>query len=251
MPLPLSVQLYSVRDAVAENLQSAVDRLAEIGFMTVEPYGFATRPAEFAAALSSAGLTAPSGHAAVIADDDPDAIFAAAVEVGIETVIDPHAPDPSWATTDAVAALAERVNELAAKAATHGLRFGYHNHNWELSTVFDGTTALELFESQLDPAVVLEVDTYWAEVGGVDAAALLTRLGDRVQLIHVKDGPREGGKELQSPAGTGEMPIPAILAAAPQARRVIEFDVYAGDVFEGIAESFAWVTANDPAGSAA
>ena len=38
-----------------------------------------------------------------------------------------------------------------------------------------------------------------------------------------------------------------ILAAAPQALRVIEFDAYAGDVFEGIAESFSWLTANDGA----
>ncbi|ROQ39734.1 sugar phosphate isomerase/epimerase [Frondihabitans sp. PhB188] len=249
MTTPLSVQLYSVRDAVAENLQAAVDRLAAIGFTDVEPYGFAERPTEFAAALKSAGLAAPSGHAAVIASDDPDAIFAAAVEVGIETVIDPHAPDPSWASTDAVAALAERVNSLSATAAAHGLRFGYHNHNWELEKTFDGQTALELFASQLAPEVVLEVDTYWAEIGGVDAAALLTRLGDRVQLIHVKDGPRTGGKELQAPAGQGEMPIPAILAAAPQARRVIEFDVYAGDVFEGIAESFAWLTEHDTVGA--
>lgn len=246
MTTPLSVQLYSVRDAVADDLPGAVARLAEIGFTTVEPYGFADRPDEFVAALSAAGLTAPSGHAAVIDGDDPDRFFGAAAQLGIETVIDPFIPAERWQTVDQVKELAERVNALTEQAATHGLRFGYHNHNWELESTIEGRTALEAFEALLDPAVVLEVDTYWATVGGADAAALLTKLGDRVQLIHVKDGPVEGGKETMLPAGEGEIPIPAILAAAPQARRVIEFDAYAGDVFEGIARSFAWLSAHDP-----
>jgi sugar phosphate isomerase/epimerase len=246
MTKPLSVQLYSVRDAVAADLPGAVARLAEIGFTTVEPYGFAERPAEFAAALSAAGVTAPSGHAPAIDSDDPDQIFEAAMTVGIETVIDPFIPDDRWKTLDQVKATAERVNELSSKAQGHGLTFGYHNHNWELETSFDGVTALETFAGLLDPAVVLEVDTYWATLGGADAAALLGRLGDRVQLIHVKDGTIAGGKEDQRPVGQGEIPVSAILAAAPSARRVIEFDQYAGDVFDGIAASFAWVSANDP-----
>ncbi len=142
MTKPLSVQLYSVRDAVAADLPGAVARLAEIGFTTVEPYGFAERPAEFAAALSKAGVTAPSGHAPAIDSDDPDQIFEAAKTVGIETVIDPFIPDDRWKTLDQVKATAERVNELSAKAQGHGLAFGYHNHNWELETSFDGVTAL-------------------------------------------------------------------------------------------------------------
>ncbi|RKR76498.1 sugar phosphate isomerase/epimerase family protein [Frondihabitans australicus] len=247
MTKPLSVQLYSVRDAVAADLPGAVARLAEIGFTTVEPYGFAERPDEFASALSAAGLTAPSGHAPAIDSADAAQIFEAAKTVGIETVIDPFIPGDRWQTAAQIDETAARVNELTAQAAGYGLAFGYHNHNWELETSIDGATALEYFASKLDPAVVLEVDTYWATLGGADAAALLGRLGDRVKLIHVKDGSIAGGKEDQRPAGQGEIPIPAILAAAPSARRVIEFDQYSGDLFEALAASFAWLTENDTA----
>jgi sugar phosphate isomerase/epimerase len=227
-----SVQLYSVRDAVAEDLDGAVARLAEIGLEHVEPYAFHERTQEY-------------GHAPVIGSDAPEAIFDAAVTLGMATVIDPFVPAEHWQTAEQVADLAARVNGLAALAAERGLEFGYHNHAWELSTRIDGRHALELFVEHLDPAVVLEVDTYWAQVGGADTPALLAALGDRVRLVHVKDGTLDGDVEAQQPAGSGEVDVPAILAAAPRATRVIEFDAYAGDVFAGIARSFAWLAEND------
>ena len=92
---------------------------------------------------------------------------------------------------------------------------------------------------------MLEVDTYWAQVGGADTPALLAALGDRVRLVHVKDGTLDGDIDTQQPAGSGEVDVAAILAAAPRAVRVIEFDAYDGDVFAGIAQSLAWLREND------
>ncbi len=97
-----------------------------------------------------------------------------------------------------------------------------------------------MFVDQLDPAVVLEVDTYWATAGGEDAPALLRRLGAKVHAIHVKDGGLATDGTGQLPAGRGVVPVADVLAAAPQALRVIEFDAYDGDVFEGIAASLAY-----------
>jgi sugar phosphate isomerase/epimerase len=240
-----SVQLYSVRDAVAEDLDGALARLAEIGLEHVEPYAFHERTEEYGRAFAAAGVTAPSGHAPVLASDSPEAILDAAAVLGMAIVIDPFVPAEHWQTAEQVAELAERVNRLSVLAAERGLEFGYHNHNWELSTRIDGRHALEVFVGHLAPEVVLEVDTYWTGVGGADTPALLAALGDRVRLIHVKDGTLDGDVTKQQPAGSGEAGVPAILAAAPQATRVIEFDAYAGDVFEGIAQSFAWLKEND------
>ena len=104
---------------------------------------------------------------------------------------------------------------------------------------------VEGLAARLDPSAVLEVDTYWVEVGGVSAPDLLGRLGDRVQLIHVKDGPKTRDTSAQLPAGEGVIDIPAVLAAASQATRVLEFDDYDGDLFDGLAASLAYVTAQD------
>jgi len=261
-----SVQLYTVRDAISADLQGAIARVAEIGFTKVEPYAFVERADEFATAFAASGVTAPSGHAPVIDSADPARTFDAASQLGIGTVIDPFIPTDRWQTADDAARIADRVNELQTIAAAQGLRFGYHNHQWEFANQVDGRSIYELFVEKLTPDVALELDTYWSTVGGADTPALLTRLGDRVQFLHVKDGPIAGtiattlpsnesalkvSDELtaafkdQLPAGSGDVGVAAILAAAPNALRVVEFDGYAGDVFEGIAASYAWLLEND------
>jgi sugar phosphate isomerase/epimerase len=261
-----SVQLYSVRDAITEDLQQAVARLAEIGFTKVEPYSFVERAEEFERAFKASGVAAPSGHAPVIDAADPARAFDAASQLGIGTVIDPFVPSERWQTADDVKKIAERVNLLTEQAAAQGLRFGYHNHQWEFTNKVDGRAAFELFVDELDPEVRIELDTFWATVGGADVPALLRSFGERVQFMHIKDG-KAGGDiatslpssesalvvpealaaafKNQMPAGQGDVDVKAILAAAPQALRVVEFDDYAGDVFDGIAESFAWLKEND------
>lgn len=241
MTSPLSVQLYSVRDAMASDMPGTLRRVADLGFRQVEPYGFADRAAEYTAALSAAGLSAPSTHTSLIGAD-LGSLFADAKTAGIDTVIDPHVPEERWGTREDIEGIAAEFNVIAAQAADHGLRIGYHNHAFELRIHIDGTSALEVFAAALDPAVVLEVDTYWAEVGGEPAPALLERLGDRVQFLHIKDGPITESDVDQLPAGKGRMPIAAILAAAPQALPVVEFDGYSGDIFEGLTESFRYLT---------
>lgn len=263
-----SVQLYSVRDAISADLYGAVARIAAIGFTKVEPYGFVERADEFERAFAAAGITAPSGHAPVIDSADPARTFDAAAQLGIGIVIDPFIPSDRWQTADDAARIADRVNELQVEAAAVGLRFGYHNHNWEFSNCIDGRPIFELFLERLSADVVLEIDTFWSTVGGNDTPALLRSLGERVQLLHIKDGRVAGdiASSLPSsasalvvpealekafrdqvPAGSGEVDIPAILAAAPHALRVVEFDGYSGDIFEGVATSLAWLAANDTA----
>ncbi|WP_426007286.1 sugar phosphate isomerase/epimerase family protein [Paenarthrobacter sp. NyZ202] len=232
-----SLQLYTLRNAIAEDLPGTIKRVAEIGYTQVEPYNFVALASELGAALKENGLTAPSGHAPLLSQDQNE-IFAAAKELGITTVIDPYLPAEHWQDTETIQATAARLNAAAKKGAEYGIRVGYHNHAWELSSSVEGTTALEYFESLLDPELVLEVDTYWAAVGGQDPVELLARLGDRVKFIHIKDGPVTGDTKAQQPAGLGIVPVLDVIAAAKSLEvGVVEFDDYSGDIFEGITES--------------
>ncbi|XVS62642.1 sugar phosphate isomerase/epimerase family protein [Actinosynnema sp. CA-299493] len=235
-----SVQLYSVRDAFAADPPDTLRRLAAIGFTRVEPYGVLENVDVLRTALPEHGLTAPTAHARLIGADQP-AVFAAAAECGIEVVIDPHVDAERWRDPADVAATASALNAAARIAADHGVRVGYHNHWWELASRIDGRSAFELLADHLDPEVVLEVDTYWATVGGEDAPALLRRLGDRVHAIHVKDGGLARDASGQVPAGQGRVPVADVLAAAPDALRVVEFDAYDGDVFAALAQSYAFL----------
>ncbi|QRP43557.1 sugar phosphate isomerase/epimerase [Amycolatopsis sp. FDAARGOS 1241] len=237
----LSVQLYSVRDAFAADPADTLRRLAAIGFTQVEPYGVVENVAALSSGLQAFGLTAPTAHAKLIGEDQ-HAVFAAAKQLGIAVVIDPLVKPEQWQDPADIAATATALNAAAKVAQEHDVRVGYHNHWWELESRVDGRSALEVLAEQLDPAIALEVDAYWATAGGENAPELLRRLGQRVHAIHVKDGALATDASGQVPAGQGSVPLPEVLAAAPQALRVVEFDRYDGDIFDGIAASFAYLT---------
>ncbi|MDH6181953.1 sugar phosphate isomerase/epimerase [Microbacteriaceae bacterium SG_E_30_P1] len=240
---PLSVQLYTVRDAVTADADAAFTRLAEIGFRSVELYDFVDRAAQYKSALSASGLTPSSAHASLLGKDVVP-VFEAAKSLGIRTVIDPMVEASRWEKSDDVVAIADELNGIAAIAADLDLTVGYHNHWWELASAVDGTNALEAFADNLDPSVILEIDTYWSAVGGVDPVGLLERQGDRVRFIHVKDGDISRDNTKQVAVGSGRMPVLDILAAAPSATRVVELDDFAGDVFDALADSVAFLIAN-------
>lgn len=258
MPALTSVQLFTVKDALESDLDGTLAEVARRGFTAVEPYDFVRRAAPLAAALSAHGLVAPTGHAFLasesfvnpdgsgteIAVPTPDEVFDAAETLGMGTVIDPYTAPARWQSREQVEETARLLNTAAEIAAARGLRVGYHNHAHELEASFGGQSGLDLLAELLDPRVVLEVDLYWAARAGVDPAALLERLGDRVVAVHVKDGTldAEAIKAYppadQVPAGTGNVPLAAALDAASALEfAIVEFDAYSGDLFEGIEQS--------------
>lgn len=87
----ISVQLYSVRDAMTEDMPAALQRVADIGFENVELFGYVDRVAAHQEALAAAGLKAPSGHARLVVSDDVPGVLDASVALGMTTVIDPGA----------------------------------------------------------------------------------------------------------------------------------------------------------------
>jgi sugar phosphate isomerase/epimerase len=237
-----SIQLYTLRTELQQDLPGTIKKVAELGFTQVEPYNFAATARELGAALKENGLTAPSGHAPLLSQDQ-DEIFAAARDLGIGTVIEPYRPAGHWQSGADIQATAAQLNAAAKKGAGYGIRVGYHNHQWELESAIEGRTALEYFADLLDPELVLEVDTFWVAVGGQDPVDVLNRLGDRVRFIHIKDGPLTTDTMAQVPAGRGQLAVRDVIKAAKSLEvGVVEFDDYAGDIFEGIAESLAFLT---------
>lgn len=234
------VQLYAVRDALAIDPPGTIARLAGLGFTYVEPFDLLTDPSGLGTAMKDAGVQAVTAHCRVTGPDAP-ALYAAAASLGISTLIVPWLDPERFASRAAVRGVAAELNRGAADAAAHGIRLGYHNHWFELEGVFDGRTALEWLADELDERVVLELDTYWAAVGGQDVPALLGRLGDRVRFLHLKDGPLEP-REPQVALGRGVMPVQAILDSAGSCElAVVELDSFDGDMFTALAESLAFL----------
>jgi len=237
---PPALQLYTVREQLAADRAGVLARIAAAGYGAVEPFTVLNDPDGLRADMAAAGLVACSVHATPVGEQAA-AVVRAARTLGADTVIVPHLPPGRFADTSSVLAVAAELNDAAARIADQGLRLGYHNHDFELASLIGGRPALELLADALDDPVLLEVDTYWAAVGGQDVPALLGRLGDRVRYLHVKDGPVTKDDPMTA-VGSGRMPVPEILAAARAAEwHVIELDHCATDMMAAVADSLAWL----------
>jgi sugar phosphate isomerase/epimerase len=241
----LSVQLYTLREALAEDLDAVLERVAEIGYRNVEPFGLLDYADRLAESLPRHGLAAPTTHAGVIGQDQ-NRVFHTAAALGVQIVIHPAVEAARWADDDSIQRIAEDLNRAASVAAGYGVQVGYHNHYWELQRMVGDRHALEVLASHLSPDVVLEVDTYWAFAGGSDVPALLGRLGDRVVALHLKDGDGSLEVKTQVAVGAGALPVWDFVNATTNLRYgVVELDDSAGDRFAAVADSFAYHTRGD------
>jgi sugar phosphate isomerase/epimerase len=232
----LSVQLYTLRKALEQDFDGTLQKLAGFGFTQVEPFQLPAFADRLRAGLRQNGLTAPTTHVGLLSGNQ-DEICELAVDLGIQTIIEPYVDPARWEAEADITQIATELNEAARTAARHGLTVGYHNHHFELESKISGVHALEVFADRLAPEVVLEVDTYWAYAGGADVPALLKRLGDRVVALHLKDGDGSLDTSKQVAVGSGVLPVRDIIEAAPDALRVVELDDSKTDLLEAVRES--------------
>lgn len=166
--------------------------------------------------------------------------------VGVGHVVVPLLWVDHFTDAGAVAAAADRLDGAREQLAARGLVLGYHNHWWELAPLADGRAALLHLFDRLDPAVVAEVDVYWVQVAGLDPAVLCGDLGDRVRLLHVKDGTGGDPADPQVALGSGVVDVPGALRAAPAATwHHVELDEYDGDAWAPVEASARHLAALD------
>jgi sugar phosphate isomerase/epimerase len=192
----ISVQLYTLRNQLAIDLEGSFTQLAAIGYTRIEHAGFVGRTAaQFRAALNNAGLRATSGHAGIPqpwnAETWKRTLDDAAI-IGNKYIVHPYfgtdanGPIRNGAVYRAFAADLNKAGELARRA---GLSFGYHNHHNEFLRQDGGErTGFDILTQETDPRLVhLEVDIYWAWRGAADPVDLIEKNRRRIKQVHVKD----------------------------------------------------------------
>lgn len=234
----LAVQLYTVREALAEDVEGSLRRLAEMGYEGVESFGpYNERLCTEPALLADLGLELCSVHHMPPPRGDAGrrAVELVARAGCRRLVTGLFGPDFAGETT--LRRACDQVNESVALAREAGLSTGLHNHWWEFEPLPDGPMADEILLDALDPDLFFEVDVYWARTAGRDPAAVVERLGARVPLLHLKDGPAV----LDAPQvalGDGVIDLPAVVRAARHADWFIaELDHCATDMFDALARS--------------
>jgi sugar phosphate isomerase/epimerase len=210
----IALQLWTVRDLLAADLAGTLHAVAAAGYHSVELAGLPDlAPGELARLLDEAGLRAVASHEGIAGlRQDPAAVAERLAAVGCSRVIVPWMPEEERRTVADVRRFAADIGSLVPFFAERGMRVGYHNHWFEFEPL-DGTTVWDVLLDELPEAVELELDVYWAAVGGRDPVTEIRAIADRVRLLHMKD--RAPGLEPRdAPAGEGTLPFPAIVEAA-------------------------------------
>ncbi len=201
MAAPISIQLYTLRAEAQKDFPGVIERLGRIGYVGVEPAGLqGLSPAEFRRLTDEAGLRIGSTHSPLPLGDDAEKILDEQQALGVEDLIHAFGPPDRFASEDEVKKLADEMNRALENAKRRGVRLGYHNHFWEFQNKIGDRTAYDVFFDLLEPEIFAEVDTYWAAVGGQDAARVVSGLGSRARMLHIKDGPADGSRSRSAQA---------------------------------------------------
>lgn len=182
----ISFQLYSSRNFPPLAKQLAV--LARIGYRNVEPFGGLYGDVDaFKSALDAAGLKAPSGHFGLNElERDFTASLAIARKLGMSLIVCPWiAPEERSKETAGWRAIGERLGKIAKKVRSEGLRFAWHNHDFEFQPLSDGSLPIE--HVMADPGVDIELDVAWVVRGKADPAKWIEKFSGRIAACHVKD----------------------------------------------------------------
>ncbi len=230
----LAVQLYSVRQAMAEDVPGTLKRIADIGFKAVEPAGFFNvRPTEFRRMVEDLGMTICSSHSPWARGGNVGESMDIANLLGLDTLVCGYGPD-DFKDLDAIKATAEQTAKMADIAARNGFTLFQHNHYWEFERI-DGKLKYEIYR-ELCPNLKYEIDCFWSTNKGTEnAVEMLSKFIDKTVLLHMKDGVckqvarndgmKDGLLDMKIdllPLGTGDLPIKDLIAAAPaQVKTVI------------------------------
>lgn len=204
MNKPISIQLYSVRDSMKEDFEGTLKAVSELGYTQVEFAGFFEHTAEqVKEMLDKYGLEVSGTHSSLDdLENDYENTVAFHKTIGNKNYIIPY-----WELTNQqkIDDFIARTAVIQKKLAADGIKFGYHNHAHEFRMNDDGSVAMEQLLYRTD--MMIELDTYWAFVGTGNPIAMIDRIGDRLGVIHLKDGNAEGHGR---PLGMGEAPVEAV-----------------------------------------
>lgn len=204
----IGLQLYTVRDHMKNDVASTLAAVAEMGYREVEfAHYFDHSASELNRMLNGEGLRSPSTHIRMPPlREDADAVFAFAKEVGHDHVVVPFIK-PNERSLDHYKRHIEFFAKMGEKSCSHGLRFGFHNHDFEFE-VIDGVRPYDLMLSELDASLIqFTMDLYWFNRAGADPLDYIRRHPGRFELCHVKDMRVDGS---QTSVGAGVIDFAAI-----------------------------------------
>ena len=185
----VGIQLYGVRNAMAEDFEGTIKAVAEMGYEYVEFAGYYGKTSEeIKAILDKYNLKCISVHQRLeFFNEDPQGAVDFLKGFGVEFVVVP------WMETTSLAGYPEWENtkkdfvEKADLFAKNGMMLGYHNHDFEFAIVNGKYVHDYIFEAVAEDKIVPEIDTCWVKYAGEEPCRYLEKYADDLDVVHLKD----------------------------------------------------------------
>ncbi|WP_223558762.1 sugar phosphate isomerase/epimerase family protein [Chryseobacterium lathyri] len=256
---PLAIQLYTIRDAVSDNLEKALEKLVALGFTELEIYGyngtfFGKSRTEFQTILKQTGLKVISSHhtTGIIHKDRGTLLYSweKAVEdlhfIGAEYMVCSYL-FPEERTVENYKKLPELFEKCGEATQKAGIQFAYHNHDFEFEKLEDDKSVYDfILENTSSDLVKMEMDLYWISKAGLDPLVYFEKYPGRFPLWHVKD--MKAGTKDFTEIGNGLIDFKKIFSAKEKAglkHWFLEQDSSDKDIFESIRISKKYILENN------
>lgn len=206
----IGIQLYSVRSLIGVFGKSQGDykpvlkQLADMGYTSVEAASYkdgmlyGQTPEQFRKDVEDAGMRVISTHCTLNLSDEElasgdfskalawwDECIAAHKAAGAEYIVVPSMRKIS--TLKDLQTYCRYFNEVGARCAAAGMKFGYHNHSREFEKIEDKVMLDYMLENTDPDKVLFEMDVYWTVMGKASPVDYFKKYPGRFRLLHIKD----------------------------------------------------------------
>jgi sugar phosphate isomerase/epimerase len=189
MSFPIVLQLYSVREDLANDFEGTLRKVKALGYEGVEFAGlYGYKPEILHKLLKEIGLTPVSAHVPFVdLMADPQGMVNDYAEIGCKYIVIPYLTPEYRPNAEKFSEVIEGAKVVGKAARERGLTLLYHNHDFEFEKI-NGEYALDiLYKSVSADLLQTEIDTCWVNVAGEDPAAYLQKYAGRSPVVHLKD----------------------------------------------------------------
>ncbi len=239
----IAVQLYTLRDQLAENFESVVRHVAEIGYDGVETaHMYGESPEAGARLFRELGLEVCAAHGKMETLDEPNAVRDLFNTLGTKRFVCAWLPPERFETPALIREACDELNRANDILRGIDLELFYHNH-WQEGELVEGKRVYQYMLEYLDPTVGFEYDVYWAQNSGVDPVAAVKELGKRAPLLHLKDGPTTPREAGMTALGEGIVDIHGIVEASRKTADwwIVELDRSDNDMMQAVEKSYTYL----------
>jgi sugar phosphate isomerase/epimerase len=194
----LCLQLYTIRDAMAIDVPGSLKKVSDIGYKYVELASYADGkfygygPSEFRKIVNDLGMEILSSHTQVEIPGNPvdnaKKMAEDHAKLGAKYCMQPWIVEESRKTIAGFQKMVAHWNQVGKIVKEYGIKFGYHNHNFEFGTVEGKVPYFDIMLAELDKDLTtMEIDLFWLTKAGQNPVQLFKKYPGRFQLFHMKD----------------------------------------------------------------